>query len=176
MHSVETGARLRYDLSLKHAYPDFHPDFPYHGMNVYAYLLDAAASDTFAFVSVQLYESYSRAGAALAAGADPAGYLQTWAAAAIDGWTVSFPGGARNVSVDASKLVVGLSRGSGEPSLGKSPFFWPSSCQEAYAAAPVSERPRGYAFWNIPSEGGTVNGTNATLAFAPTLNAFLGVR
>ena len=47
---------------------------------------------------------------------------------------------------------------------------------DAWAAAAPADRPRGYAFWNIPNEGQTVNGTNETLSFAPTLNAFLHVR
>ena len=168
-------------------------------MNAYA-LLVAAAPDAFDLVSVQLYEGWSRADQALleptARSAPPraananetmtvaAAYLRGWAAAVTAGWTVDFGagvpglptvGGATAVRLPSAKLVVALSRGSSSGS-GKSAFFWPSDAAAAYRAAPPAERPRGYAFWNIPSEGNTVNGTNATLAFAPELNAFLGVR
>lgn len=163
-----------FNPSLLNAYEDWHPDFAYHGMNAYAYLLAEANPDTFDMVIVQLYEGWSRADyALLALRAKPAAYLRTWAANMIAGWTVDFPDGPATVKVASHQLVIGLSRGGSD---GKSAFFWPRDCGDAWAAAAPADRPRGYAFWNIPNEGQTVNGTNETLSFAPTLNAFLHVR
>ena len=163
-----------FNLSLRNAYPDFHPDFRYHGMNVYASMFSKAAPGTFDIVIVQLYESWSRADAALLAGGVPGDvYLRSWARAVLAGYDVDFPEGRRTVAVKPTQLVVGLSSGDKD---GKSAFFWPSACAAAYAAAPPSERPRGYAFWNINLEGTNANGTTAKLSFAPELDAFLHVR
>ena len=109
---------------------------------------------------------------------------RVWAARVTRGWPVDFgagvPGlprarGVRRVRARPEQLVLALSRGSGDGS-GKSAFVWPEDAGRAYSSAPPSERPRGYAFWNIASEGGTANGTNATLAFSPELNRFLHAR
>lgn len=164
----------QFNLSLLNAYANFHPNFTYHGLNAYARILSKAERGTFDMVIVQLYESWSRADyAILDVGTPPATYLADWAASMIAGWTVDFPEGPTEVRVSQDQLVVGLSRGSAD---GKSAFFWPKDCGVAWSRADPAARPRGYAFWNIPDEGATVNGTNATLAFAPALNAFLQVR
>ena len=51
-----------YDRSLTHSYPEpWHPEFKYHGHNVYAYLLAKYKLATFDLIDIQLYESYSHA-------------------------------------------------------------------------------------------------------------------
>ena len=166
-----------YNLSLENSYPDFHPTFKYHGMNCYAYIFANAAPTTFDVVIVQLYESWSRADHALLdLGTREDDYLASWTKRMLDGYAVDFGGDGDAptlVKVTPSQLVIGLSRGGAD---GKSAFFWPRNAGKAYNNAAAAQRPRGYAFWNIPLEGQTVNGTNATLSFAPTLNEFLGVR
>jgi len=174
-----------FNLSLLNMYPDWHPDFAYHGLNCYAYLVAASPPGTYGLVTVQLYESWSRADQLLLQVGEAAADIlaATWAAATpAGGFEVDFGdasatglrvGGRLPVVVPPSALIVGLSRGDAG---GKSAFFWPADCGAAYEATLPPGRPRGFGFWNIASEGGTVNGTNATLAFAPTLNEFLHVR
>mmetsp|Transcript_29264 Transcript_29264/g.59860 ORF Transcript_29264/g.59860 Transcript_29264/m.59860 type:complete len:366 (-) Transcript_29264:141-1238(-) len=180
-----------FNLSLLNAYPDFHPDFTYHGANCYAYLVAAAPPRTFAAVTVQLYESWSRAdqGLTQAPLQSPRDVLMQWwgeladaSAPSSSSWMVDFGdnattklrlGGRHAVTPDPKTLVVGLSRGDSQ---GKSAFFWPKDCGAAYMATAPDRRPRGFAFWNIASEGSGANGTNTALSFAPSLNEFLLVR
>ena len=51
-----------FSLALTYNYPEWEkevPDFTYHGRNAYAYLIAKYSINTFDFVSVQLYETYS---------------------------------------------------------------------------------------------------------------------
>ena len=50
-----------FNPSLLNAYADWKPNFTYHGRNCYAYVLAAAPPSTFDLVTIQLYESWSRA-------------------------------------------------------------------------------------------------------------------
>lgn len=104
-----------YDRSLLHAYPEWQPNFTYHGHNAYALMVskygnttvttastadDAAAAaptvvPTFDFVSIQLYESWSHAdynvsGAPPAQRQTAAQYLINWVPRVINGWFVDF--------------------------------------------------------------------------------------
>merc|ERR1719235_2984809 len=73
------SSTIDFNLSLRNSYADWHPDFHYHGLNCYMYLLAAAPKGTFDLISVQLYESWSRADQALLqkhqAGST---YLESW--------------------------------------------------------------------------------------------------
>jgi hypothetical protein len=174
-----------FSLSLLNAYDDWHPEFAYHGFNVYAYLIAVCPSGTFDLVTIQLYESWSRADQVILNGGNQSAqntqaYLREWWADLAAGWEVDFGSGVDlrvngvvSIVVPPSQLIVGLSRGDAE---GKSAFIWPEDCGSAFMETPVLNRPRGFGFWNIVSEGDSVNGTNATLAFSPTLNNFLHVR
>jgi hypothetical protein len=140
-----------FSQSLLNAYSDWHPTFTYHGLNSYAYFLVASPPNTFDLVSVQLYESWSRADQAILQSGDPPGtYLAEWSEAITSGFTVDFGDslarvkGEATVLIDPTQLIVALSRGD---AAGKSAFFWPEACGEAYNAVPASRRPRGYAFW-----------------------------
>mmetsp|Transcript_95756 Transcript_95756/g.298197 ORF Transcript_95756/g.298197 Transcript_95756/m.298197 type:complete len:376 (+) Transcript_95756:94-1221(+) len=171
-----------FNRSLRFAYADWHPEFRYHGMNCYAYVLAAAPPGTFDLVIVQLYESYSRAGQALhQRGVPGADHLRSWIPTLLAGWNVSFGDprlplrGWREVRVRPDQLVVGLSFGSADGS-GKSAFFSPRSCGQAYAALGLPQRPRGFGFWNIRMEGSAANGTSTRVTFATELNSFLRVR
>jgi hypothetical protein len=105
------------DLDLRHAYPEWHQEFLYHGHNAYALILakygnwtDAgagsdggpdgpgASSDggggrwqTFDFVDIQIYESWSHAAFAIDQQGMPAeDYLAQYVQRLTDGWTVDF--------------------------------------------------------------------------------------
>lgn len=168
-----------FNFSLTLAYPDWHPEFKGHGQNCYAYLLAAAPEGTFDVVTVQLYESWSRADQALLQqNVLPAQYLQHLVANFSEGWDVDFGileglrvQGTYKVHVEPTRLVIGLSHGSQD---GKSAFFWPESLQEAYINATL--HPRGYAFWHIGNEGLVANGTSRKLELASGLDQFLHVR
>ena len=177
-----------FSTSLLLSYRDWHAEFGYHGDNGYAYLLAAAPPATFDLVTVQLYETWSRADQAALACAHQstcrAAYLYRWAARMVRGWEVDFGTamgrvrGRRLVRVAPSQLILGLSRGGAD---GKSAFFWPSEVRAAFAAATSRERPRGVAFWNIAEEGGGANRTATPLcegshSFAHCLDDFLKTR
>jgi hypothetical protein len=130
-----------FDRDLHHKYAEWEalqPDFAYHGLNVYAYLLDRykfaedvdgtavenTAEDrtftfTFDFVTVQLYEGYSHAEYNITVNHIPAEqYLQNFVRSMITGWQVDFStdsalGYAHTsvVSVDKTRLIVGLANG-----------------------------------------------------------------
>lgn len=174
-----------FNTSLLNNYPDYQPDFYYHGMNCYAYLLAASPSSTFDIITVQLYESWSRANQQLIQiQMKSYEYLLKWWSQITSSnvqWEVDFGSNETNglrisgiypIEIPLSKLVVGLSRGDSQ---GKSAFIWPKDAGIAYKAARGHE-PRGFAFWCIANEGSYANGTNTTLSFAPSLNEFLHAR
>jgi hypothetical protein len=140
-----------FNLSLQTTYADWHPEFAKRGQNCYAYLLAAAPEGTFDLVSVQLYESWSRADQALIQqNTPPASYLEQLVGNLSEGWSVNFdllPGlrvqGNYTVHVEPTRLLLGLAFGSDDGS-GKSAFFSPESAKEAYSQGVL--KPRGYAF------------------------------
>jgi len=179
-----------YDRSLLHSYSGFHPDFAYHGANVYALWLSkygmTGKRQTFDFVDVQLYEGFSRAGEAIVAhGMDPATYIVEWARALQKGWWVDFAHDAASewnstmVRVPANQLVVGFSHGAQKLPHEKSIFIPPSDVAKAWAILKPHERPRGVMFWNMENDGGSCwypNGTHKNVSFAQEFNGFLHTR
>ena len=188
-----------YDRNLNHAYPNFHPEFKYHGANVYALwvakygitkmspLGSSAVEDvaTFDIIDVQLYEGFSRAGAAIMGGMDPATYIVNWARAIQKGWMVNFANdptaGLNNtiVRVPASQLVVGFSHGAMRAPHEKSIFIPPAAVAKAWAVLAVEERPKGVMFWNMDNDGSTCwfpDGHTVNVSFAASFNAFLRTR
>ena len=119
-----------YDKSLTHSYPEpWHPEFKYHGRNVYAYLLAKYDLDTFDLVDIQLYESFSHATYWIdEVGIPPADYLVEWVGNVTRGWRVNFSTDKESglvdqvVSVDPLKLVVGFSFGNNGS--GRTVFIW----------------------------------------------------
>jgi hypothetical protein len=74
--NVETGHRFSRYVNLTDPMRPWHSHFSYYGANVYAYLL-AKYGDYMDFISIQFYESYSRAAdAAFRNGQTPAAYLK----------------------------------------------------------------------------------------------------
>ena len=174
------------DLRYAPADPGYHQEFRYAGRNSYA-LLEAkygmtTKGATFDLIDVQLYESWSRADYQInGRGVAPEAYLAAWVRAITAGWVVRFDHvpevglPATRVSVPPSRLVVGLSFGSGDRS-GKSVFIRPAAVGRAFAALPEALRPRGAMFWNMQLEGSKSNGTEERTSFAKGLNAFLRTR
>jgi len=183
---TETSA---FDLNLTHAYASYHPEFHYHSHNSYALLLAKfdtweGSTPVFDLVDVQLYESWSRAAAAIQGqGQVPEVYLQRWIRTATsDGWEVDFEqepsvGLSRTrIVVNPSRFIVGISMGSNDGS-GKSLYIPPAVLARTFAGLPASQRPRGAMFWNVMDDGKPMNGTGGPpVSLAAGLNSFLRVR
>jgi len=190
-----------FDRSLLHSYADWRPAFRYRGRNAYMawlssrYAVTHGTVDgdvqrgggvrTFDFVSVQLYESWSRASQAIDGPSQvpAAQYLATLARAYARGWHVDFGADAavgipsQTVAIPPDQLVLGFSFGSGPLDLGKSLFVQPEAVAAAWGALVPAERPRGMMFWNLGLDGvALANGTNRTCALAAGFNAFMHVR
>jgi len=169
----------QFNRFLNNTDPHFHPDFHYRGRNSYTYLWAAAPAGTFDLVEVQTYETFGPAlrGLQSMSGSE---YLQTWAADLLRGWVINVTDpllpqtGLLPVAVPPSRLLIGLSFGGGGG--GRSACFWPESIRIAFETAEPSQRPRGYAFWNIGQDGRKMNGTNRSVSLARSLNSFLHVR
>ena len=200
-----------FDFYLNHSYPEWEtlvPFFPYHGHNVYAYLLvkygstlvNGQVSDTFDFVTIQLYEGYSHADYNITLGRQsPVSYLQNWIPLVYGGWDLEIPsnyistdwgtgssavGGISTVrvSVPPSRLVIGLANGwaGGDSSINPTKFLliYPDQVGDSYRALEATGlAPRGYAFWVISEEGNaSVARPNVPVWMAAGLNQFLHTR
>lgn len=155
---------IRFSRNVNHTHPNrkWHDDFSYAGRNVYAYLL-ARYGHAIDMVSIQLYESYSRAAYAIhELGMPPAKYLESYVedlALRHEKFWVHFNEDpdldmeAQSVHLPLSKLVVGLANGWAEGG-DKTLYVDPSDVGEAYNR--LSERGRalrGFMFWTIDEEG-----------------------
>ena len=169
----------------------WHSDFSYFGRNLYAYWM-ARYGDAIDLVMVQFYESYSKAAMAMAVGnVTPENYLQQYVwdlnqTPEGPGWWVDFgndedgnggTGTPEFVSVPVSKLVWGLCnawcrRSSGDDGgEGRHYYFSPEILNAAYQNLwDWMLEPRGFMFWDIPSEG--IDG----IYYARGLNSILHVR
>jgi hypothetical protein len=181
-----------FDRSLLHAYPDnWQPEFTYHGLNVYAYLL-ARWPDAFDLVLVQTYETFSHLDFAVqAGGAPPAEYLRTLIPMLKNGFWVNFGGDkalgfpSARVSVPAHKLLIGFGNAWTKAAPGTPPnatrntLVMPSEIGDAFGALerddPASV-PRGVFYWVLSSEGDVPAGEKAPLFFGRDVNAWLKAR
>lgn len=153
-----------FDLNLSHA-PSWKSDFPYHGLNLYAYVLaNYDRTDegicTFDWIGLQIYEGYSRANDAIASRSIPfEEYVQSLVARMDQGWTIDFGvgfGGKKAVRVPAAKLVIGLANGwaSPYPQAQKFLFVPVESVEKGWTTTAFA----GFMFWTIAEEGNDVNG------------------
>jgi chitinase len=141
----------------------WHPEFSYYGENVYAYLL-AKYGSYIDLISMQLYESYSRAAQAVVVDEMSAAeyivhYMQQLSHQA-ESMLVQFSQDDstqlvdQQVSLPRSKLVIGLANG------------WALSNHEKHFFAPLNDLEkawnelqesqlsmRGFMFWTIDEEG-----------------------
>jgi hypothetical protein len=173
-----------YDRALNHSYPEpWHPEFQYHGHNVYTYLLAKYTLDIFDLVDIQLYESYSHATYYInQRGQSPSHYLVEWVTNVTTGWMVNFENdplsGLKNqmVQVDPKKLIVGFSFGNNGN--GRTVFIWPKDVAAAWAQLGDTNAPRGVMFWNANlDQQHVMNGTlDPGYTLAGGFNSFLHVR
>jgi beta-glucosidase len=158
----------------------WHDDFHYFGANVYSYLL-SKYGDYIDFVSLQFYESYSRAAMSVYHyEMAPAAYLQFYVNELVKNGqvyqvnfdedpTLNYP--SQKVSLPLSKLVFGFANGWAADSGEKTLFFEPKDIDTAYQnLAKAGTPPRGLMYWVIGEEG--KNGVYYTAA----LNKILKIR
>jgi len=140
---------------------------------LYAYLLVFYPEDTFDWVSLQLYEKWSRADYRIAMlGDSPPAYLAEVVDAMERGWTVDFGRLGRHiVRVPRSKLVLGVANGwarSGPPEQG---FLYINPIDLRRACDATDPLHRGFMFWTIMEEGKQV--LNKELYMATELASML---
>jgi hypothetical protein len=138
--------RPQFDRSLRHEYSEWKAlidPFPYHGLNVYAYLLSKYGrsdgdAETFQFVTVQLYEGYSHFQYACSElHQDPSDALVTFVRGMTTGYYLDFSSDVelsypvrQLIEVPANKLVIGLANGwAGD---GKFPLVLPTDVSLYY--------------------------------------------
>jgi beta-glucosidase len=140
----------------------WHNEFSYFGANVYAYVLHKYGHWV-DFVSVQFYESYSKAAQAVYHNKiAPSVYLQRYVeslSANHETFYVDFSQDpsvgmeGQNVSLPLSKLVLGLANGwGGQTSDYKAIYISPVEAGIAWKAL-GKQIPRGFMFWTIDLEG-----------------------
>lgn len=174
------------EFSRSVAFPPHEPwqgDFFYHGRNTYAFLLAEYGSDTFDFISIQLYEGYSSANWAISENAvSPSDYLEEFVECVLAGWEVDFQSVPEtglprsSVNITRAQLVVGLANGWAAPPPNKFLLLWPEDIGSAYRALRErSDEPRGFMFWNIADEGEVVLGTERELWLTRELRSEMGL-
>lgn len=159
----------------------WHEDFHYFGSNVYAYLL-AKYGDCLDIISVQFYESYSRAAMSIY-GSDQmsaASYFQMYVkdlASKDFSAFVEFENDPSSkllnqwVPIPLSKLVFGFANGWALDTNGKALFVQETDMDMAYQNLREAKLdPRGFMFWVIGEEG--KNGVQ----YASSLNKILKTR
>ena len=181
----------KFDSSLLWAYPEWHPEFKYHGHNGYAYLLSRygttpGGAQTFDAVTIQLYESYAHASFNTTERVPPqtgSEYLEAWVPTLAAGWNVDFASApefgwpSMAVSVPAQQLVLGLGNGWAGGADHKSVLFMPDQLAAAWASlAARNLTMRGGTFWSIPQEGTVPPAGGSPLYLASALNAILHTR
>lgn len=165
-------------VNLTHPGRKWHSEFSYAGANVYAYLL-ARYGDDIDMVSVQLYESYSRAAYDINELGVPAStYITSYVedlALRHEKFYVDFSQDpdlnmeGQMVHLPLTKLVIGLANGwaNGDKTL----YVDPPDAGRAYEGLVQQGRaPRGFMFWTIDEEG-----TNG-IYMADALNRAMHIR
>ena len=180
---VEGDGRFSRFVNLTDPDRTWHGDFHYFGANVYAYLL-ANHGRWIDFVSIQFYESYSRAAMSVFDGGEtgqpqsPAEYLQNFVNHAKNGsfvYEVMFDTDpdvemtTRNVTLPLSKTVLGFANGWADNDNDKTLYISPEQVQIAWSFWKANGRrlPRGFMFWTIEEEGS--NGVNFSQSLSQIL-------
>lgn len=181
-----------FDRNLTHSYPEWHPDFKYHGHNPYALLIAAFGSvvtgvgvvPTFEWVMIQFYESWAHMNYNVTARMprqSPAEYLAAWVPQLLEGWSVDFSSDpavalpTQRVALLPSQVLLGVRNGWSDGAGGaKSLLVMPDDCGAAWRALP--NMTRGFGWWVISEEGDVPEGQSEPLYMAPALNEFLRTR
>ena len=192
----------QFDLNLTHPYPEWsslNPPFDYHSHSVYAFFLAKYGStfvkkqvgkttffeivDTFDFVTVQWYETYSHADYNLTVmDVSVTQYFQKAVPSLVNGWMVDFASvpalqlDSQIVKVNKTAVVIGLANGWAGNS--RTVLIYPEQVGVAHAALKTQGlAPRGYAYWNIQYEGqAPANNPKVQVWMAQGLNQFLHTR
>ena len=156
---VQSSQFSRY-VNLTEPERPWHGDFNYFGCNVYAYLI-AKYGSYIDFISIQFYESYSRAAMCLYHDRLPEDeYLKSYVEDLLkndESFFVDFDSdpalhfSSRKVALPLSKLVFGFANGwASNMEEHKVAFFDPINIQHAYHNLQATGRdPRGFMFWVI---------------------------
>jgi len=167
------------------------PTFPYHGANVYAYLI-AKYDQYIDAVLLQVYEGWSRAGHDCSSTPIGRYFTNLVHNMSITGWNVRFSQAPSTglpdqiIKIAPQKLIIALANGWATPQQApqyteqKFPLFWPEDIQPSWNPNLY----RGYGFWEVNDEGMTTRKYNASsqstynynLYLAKDLNAFVKVR
>jgi chitinase len=158
----------------------WHSEFHYFGANVYSYLL-AKYGDYIDFVSVQFYESYSRAAMDIYHHKkSPSAYLESYVRDLVannQSFPVNFDDdpsleySSRRISFPLSKVVLGFANGWAKDSGDKTLYVEPEELATAYKNLLDSEiAPRGFMYWVIAEEG------TKEVYYTRGLNKILNVR
>jgi len=182
-----------FDRSCSHVAP-WQPDFPYHGHNTYAPILAKYGNTqitnpdgliqtvpTFDFISIQLYEGWSRANNVINNNMPAANYIVQLVEKLLAGWEINFSSDpdmgieTQRMRVVPTQLVIGLANGWAGPRPDKFLLVYPEEARQAYEILQARGlTPRGFMFWSILDEGTPVNGD--PLYLAKDLNSFLKIR
>jgi len=160
-----TSSKFSRYVNLTDSERDWHADFHYFGANVYAYLLQKYGS-YIDFVSVQFYESYSKAALAVHhEGLSPAVYLVTFVERLLlnkETMEVDFSSDPESsvkalsptVPFPLEKLVLGLANGWSSPDNEKTLYIPAEELEFAWTRL-FRQRAlvRGFMFWTINEEG-----------------------
>jgi len=186
-------AQSYFDLQSKHfsrsvilqeSEREWHSEFHYFGANVYAYLLAKFGHEIFDFISIQFYESYSRAAMSIHhKGMTAQSYLKYYVEDLMEqgeSFQVDFEEDEnvhlrnQRVPLPLSKLVFGFANGWALDTGDKVVFMDPQSIQSAYHSLVDDDgklqQPRGFMFWVIGEEG------KNQVDFVPELNKILKIR
>lgn len=156
---VQSSRFSRY-VNLTEPERPWHGDFHYFGSNVYSFLI-AKYGSYIDFISIQFYESYSRAAMCLYHDRLPEDeYLKSYIEDLVkndESFFVDFDSdpalqfSSRKVALPLSKLVFGFANGwASNMEEHKVAFFDPINIQHAYHSLQATGRdPRGFMFWVI---------------------------
>lgn len=172
-----------FSRSVKELHEDrtWHADFHYFGKNVYAYLL-AKYEDHFDLISIQFYESYSRAAMNIYGPnkTNAASYLEGYVRAlASNDFSIyiefeSDPAtelSNQRVALPRSKIIFGFANGWALNTREKALFVQAGDIKSAYEKLKEDKlEPRGFMFWVIGEEGAN------DIVYSPDLGTILNTR
>ncbi len=176
-------ANTRFSRAVNLSVPSrpWHSEFQYFGSNAYAYVL-AKYHEYIDFVSIQFYESYSRAGMDIYGPnkMKPERYLEAYVNELVSNdctFVIDFEDDPfvklsnQRVPLPLSKLVLGFANSWALETGDKALFIEPEAIRKAYdRLGKDGKAPRGFMFWVIGEEG--KNG----ISFAPSLSDILQTR
>ena len=157
----------------------WHAEFQYFGANVYGYLL-AKYEPYIDFISIQFYESYSRAAMEVQNyNVGPANYLESYINKLVsqnESFMINFDADpstkltSQHVKLPISKLVWGFANGWALDTGDKAIFFEPEEIRNAYESVlKEGHAPRGFMFWVLGEEG--TNGKHYVKSLSDILRA-----